>query len=55
MHVYIFNIDIIIKIHTLVVRPVLILPGHQATAGTLNPPSQVVVLPHLNGPALPPQ
>ena len=37
------------------VRPGVILPGHQAMAGTLCPPSHVVPFPHLRGPALPPR
>ena len=36
------------------VFPGVILPGHQAMAGSLIPPSHVVPLPHLNTPALPP-
>ena len=31
------------------------MPGHQAIAGTLWPPSHVVPLPHRRGPALPPR
>ena len=32
----------------------LIVPGHQAKVGSLIPPSNVVSLPHKNGPLLPP-
>ena len=37
------------------VLPCLILLGHQAMPGDLNPPSQVEPFPHLKGPALPPR
>ena len=41
-------------IHTSSVLPGVICPGHHAIAGTLIPPSKVLPLPHLNGPAFPP-
>ena len=36
------------------VLPGVIFPGHHAKAGTLIPPSKVLPLPHLSGPAFPP-
>lgn len=35
--------------------PSLICPGHQAMAGSLMPPSNVVSFPQRNGPLLPPE
>lgn len=35
--------------------PFWMCPGHQAIAGSLMPPSNVVSFPHRNGPLLPPE
>ena len=40
---------------TCCVLPCVILLGHHASPGSLNPPSHVEAFPHLRGPALPPR